>query len=1599
MQIRCVIRDNTLLVLAEHLLHVEPDRRETFASMEGAVRELQPEIATDPSLGTRKSLPVQLFLRIAGYQQPYATHKFQLDLKRPVQPTRPSTPLEQLPEPSRSATPMQLPNLAAPSAFPPVEPVELAAPLAADLIAPVSDQSEAPAEAVEPANELANELASELVSEPAGALEAVEEAIAGPDLVPELAHDHINAAATTVDLAAPAAIETVEPDITEDIAAPETVAPEITALEVTAPETVAPETIALEVTAPETDAPESIEPTPPGLSAVEPSEVTPIQLDVVELPISELDGELDAATAELPADAENGEPLPELEIRPEAIAPEIALEAIEPSAVLDRAGPVAPTAYLPTTESAVELAAVELASEDDAVQPNLSAQLDPAEFSRAQPDQTDPAVDLAEPIIQIETAEISIAAVEPETVEPETVESETVEVASIEVAAVELEANQSAVEPAIELEAAELEAAEPETAELETVASAAEQLIAEPVSEVESVEVATVEPEATAPEPEAVVPQAEQLVAEPVSEVETRAVDEPDLVEMLPAETSLETDAGQTGVPAGAFSELADEESVTPTVEAPAVEPNAALAEPTVDLDSPELNVEPDVVEQALPDPLTDALASEPPEPEPPEPEPPETATESDDSQSGLQEDAPISLEELIAEAALTGVAVEAARVEHDAFTEPAEAERAETGLDQSMLDTAELVAPESDLITPDVAPPEQVEPVEQPVGQSTDRLAELSVEGVTEQSQLTDSEAIAEVTTPAPSESESVEAVSPETASALPAVEPPQVELLQSDAPIQPEAVQPETLQPEIETEITDSELAASEASPLFELDSQAGVDSAQVEPEAIASLPEPSSTATELEPSDWAAPEVAPEPAVDAAPEAADFAADPVLERAESVAASEIDGSSEPEAVERPYDQPYDTTYRVPDPWLPLEPSGSTDSESTDPVGWATSEAFQPASPPIAEEGTGVNRIDESTREANAIPDEVVVSAVMDWLDHQLADADRAPDVAIDVPDVVNAPEPDLLIHDLLDEAIGPASSDIAAPERQEPEAVPHPRPGSAAEAISAPQTNQSDQSDQIIDSYFTDEPAILSESPDLPDDSSDDSLEAAGDLDTTEIEPVASSDSGWNRSSPVAADHASPEPTERFLPDSEAPAEPAVAAVSDQVISDPAAADQAVSDQVASARSSPNWAMGGLIGAVALAGGIYMLSRPCVIGSCEQIQLSQDLNRTALETVQSTDSAMEVVDAYKQLNEASYLLGTIPIWSPHYGKAQALLANYETQSVSLGKVVEALEQANTAAKRSQNPPHPLQEWREIQWLWREVVEKLEKVPADSVANGLTQRKLQEYKTNLADINQRVVIEQQAQDRITAARQVGQRAEAQAGAAESAENWQETATSWTTAIEQLQQIPSGTNPYDEAQQLLAVYQPKRAQAIARQGQENTAATAYTQAVEATERARRLEQQNQWVEAANQWQNALTFAQQVPADSAYYGQVKPLIDTYSSTLQQAQVNSQRSSAIQTAKSEFDQACDGSPTICTYTLSPQAIRVQFTPVYDQTVARLITNTQGSNGFPPTIVNQVNGLLRSLADISDLTQVPIELYNSNGTKLGTYTPALAGYVPQ
>lgn len=428
---------------------------------------------------------------------------------------------------------------------------------------------------------------------------------------------------------------------------------------------------------------------------------------------------------------------------------------------------------------------------------------------------------------------------------------------------------------------------------------------------------------------------------------------------------------------------------------------------------------------------------------------------------------------------------------------------------------------------------------------------------------------------------------------------------------------------------------------------------------------------------------------------------------------------------------------------------------------------------------------------------------------------------------------------------------------------------------------------------------------------------------------------------------------------------------------------------------------WVTGTAVGLFTLLGAVYLLTRPCVIGSCEPYEKAERLSQEAIQTAQTTDSALEIVEAYRKLNEASYLLGTIPSWSKHYDAAQNLLASYETEAAVLEQVVTALKQANTAAQRSQNPPHPLQEWREIQRLWRETIAQLQQIPAGNALYPLAQRKLQEYEANLANINQRLLTEQQAQQRIDEARKAGQLAEARAEEVNSIAGWQQIYATWEAAINQLRQVPQGTMAYAEAEQLLALYQPKLAEANTQRGQEEVAASAYDEAVRLGKQARAMEQENQWSQAVGYWQDALNQARRVPSGTAYHSQVQPLITNYTSALKQAQDNLQRATAAWAAKPDLDRTCAGNPKICTYTLSPEAIRVQFTSAYDQVVERIIFSSQTGNAATARaeVVAQVNGLLRTLGDIGSATQMPVELYNSNGTKLGTYTPVQSGYAPQ
>ena len=83
LQVQCAVKQSTLLVLIEHLLHIEPDPELTFGDLEDALIRRSEDLLqsgfTASVAGNSRSLPVRAYLRISGYQQPYATDSFPVE--------------------------------------------------------------------------------------------------------------------------------------------------------------------------------------------------------------------------------------------------------------------------------------------------------------------------------------------------------------------------------------------------------------------------------------------------------------------------------------------------------------------------------------------------------------------------------------------------------------------------------------------------------------------------------------------------------------------------------------------------------------------------------------------------------------------------------------------------------------------------------------------------------------------------------------------------------------------------------------------------------------------------------------------------------------------------------------------------------------------------------------------------------------------------------------------------------------------------------------------------------------------------------------------------------------------------------------------------------------------------------------------------------------------------------------------------------------------------------------------------------------------------------------------------------------------------------
>jgi hypothetical protein len=415
-------------------------------------------------------------------------------------------------------------------------------------------------------------------------------------------------------------------------------------------------------------------------------------------------------------------------------------------------------------------------------------------------------------------------------------------------------------------------------------------------------------------------------------------------------------------------------------------------------------------------------------------------------------------------------------------------------------------------------------------------------------------------------------------------------------------------------------------------------------------------------------------------------------------------------------------------------------------------------------------------------------------------------------------------------------------------------------------------------------------------------------------------------------------------------------------------------------------------GLLGIILLGGSGYLLTRPCVLFECKEIETAEQLKTESRRLINRAKSENDLLAVKQQLETASNELTIIPQWSPRYQQAEELKTTLSVHSEKINQVVTALQAGTQAEQKTQTTTNSLEELQARQHLWRQAIAPLEVINSHSELYGFIQPRLIKYRLNLQTVNKQLLAQEQWFKKITAAKGVASVATKRQATAKSLLDWQKAQATWQIAVNALIIIPSTSPAYPEAQKLLTEYKPQLARTRDRATSEQLAAKGYLQALNIAKQAKAYEQSNQWQAAAAYWGQALQTARNVSQNTLYYNQAQSLIAPYSANLKQAQDKVQLTQASQQTRLDLTKTCAGEILICTFTINNTGIIVRTTPEYEQTLQINLAQANPDNPDPAIgVTNHWQVLQEALTVISENANLPLVIYDSQGQEIYIRTP--------
>lgn len=413
---------------------------------------------------------------------------------------------------------------------------------------------------------------------------------------------------------------------------------------------------------------------------------------------------------------------------------------------------------------------------------------------------------------------------------------------------------------------------------------------------------------------------------------------------------------------------------------------------------------------------------------------------------------------------------------------------------------------------------------------------------------------------------------------------------------------------------------------------------------------------------------------------------------------------------------------------------------------------------------------------------------------------------------------------------------------------------------------------------------------------------------------------------------------------------------------------------------------------LGLVLALGGIYILTRPCLWGTCPNLTQAEQLRQNALNLVDLSASSQDIATAQAHFKQSSNLLQAIPVWSNYHEQATQLLAIDQQYSQNLDDLAQALAHATTAVSLAK-PPLTVEQWQTAGEAWERAIASLKKIPLNSPLRPYTEVKLKQYQGNLTALQQRIKAENQGNAYLKIAQKTAQIALVRQKAAHTLTDWQTVEKAWQDAIKNLEAIPANTLAAQETSNLLPIYTTQLTNAKTRRTQEEAATKFYRQALQYADLAQQAIKNQQWTATVNAWRNAITALKQIPLNTSFYNQAQTLISSYLLALNQAETNLKTASKLQNLRQDLETICKKPLKICDYQISQAIIKINLTESYVKQVWYTAEQAKARTSVPTqvSLLNHIAKLEKSLQTISNEAQKRVEVYNPEQNIIAIYEP--------